>query len=445
VLSWETFLAKGDAIADARFDERIAALEPDGLASLIYTSGTTGPPKGVMLSHRNLAWTASVSRDLVNGGPSDRALSYLPLSHIAEQTFTIHAAVTQGSAVYFAESIEKVADNLKEVQPTFFFGVPRIWEKLHAGISGRLGEAKGVKRALATAATRIGREYHAVTAEGGRPSRLLDLAHRAAGRLVYSKVKTAVGLGSARICASGAAPIAVEVLTFFTGLDILVHEVYGQSEDSGPTSFNLPGRTRLGTVGPPIPGVTVRIASDGEIQVRGPNVFLGYYKEPEATKESLVDGWLCSGDLGALDKDGYLVITGRKKEILITAGGKNVSPKNIEAALKNHPLISEAVVIGDRRKFLSALLWLDPEAAAKLVADRGLRGPAVELPEVRAEIQKGVDAVNADLAQVETVKKFHVIGEPLSIDSGALTPTLKVKRRVVYQLFAVAIEAMYEE
>jgi long-chain acyl-CoA synthetase len=225
------------------------------------------------------------------------------------------------------------------------------------------------------------------------------------------------------------------VLEFFAGLDLVIHEVYGQSEDTGPTSTTRPGNNRVGTVGPPIPGVTVRFGDDGEILVRGPNVFMGYFKDPAATAETLVDGWLRSGDLGKLDDEGNLVITGRKKEIIITAGGKNVAPSNIEAALKEHPLIAEAVVVGDRRKYLTALLILDADAAARVSGGSGV---------LRAEVQRVVDEVNTHFARVETIKKFHLLPQPFSVDSGELTPTLKVKRRVVYDRYAREIEAMYE-
>ena len=446
VMSWDDFCARGDGADDALFERRLAALAPEQLATLIYTSGTTGPPKGVMLSHRNLSWTAETAMQMIDVRPSDAVLSYLPLSHIAEQMFTIHGAATAGYAVYFAESIEKVPDNLKEVQPHLFFGVPRIWEKFHAGISAKLREATGVKRALVEWAMRVGGGVNANKCAGRKPPASLALQHRLADRLIYSKLKPAVGLGRARLCVSGAAPIAPDVLEFFSQLDVIVHEVYGQSEDTGPTSFNLPGRTDFHSVGRPIPGVEVRIAGDGEILVRGPNVFMGYYKDPSATAETLIDGWLHSGDLGELDARGFLHITGRKKEIIITAGGKNITPKNIEAALKQSPLISEATVIGDRRKYLSALLTLDPEASAKFAADHNLDGAALHThPQLRAAIAKHVETVNAHLARVEGIKKFSILARNFTVEDGELTPTLKVKRDVVQEHFAREIEAMYAE
>jgi long-chain acyl-CoA synthetase len=445
VLSWEAFLEKGEGVDEARVDERLAALEPGGLATLIYTSGTTGPPKGVMLSHENLAWTAGLGIRMNKVTPADVALSYLPLSHIAEQTLTIHGACSAGVTVYFAESLDKLADNLKEVEPTVFFGVPRIWEKFYAGIQQKLAVAPPAKKRIADTARKIGLRYNLAKNEGKTPNLLLEQAHKAADKLVFSKLKAAIGFRRARVCISGAAPIAPEVLEFFTSLDIRIQEVYGQSEGTGPTSYNVDGKTRLGSVGPPLPGVAVMIADDGEILLKGPNVFLGYYKEPAATAEALVHGGLHSGDLGKIDEDGYLWITGRKKEIIITAGGKNIAPKNIEGALKSHPLISEAVVIGDRRKYLTALITLDPEAAARFMQERGLQGAPHESPAVRAQLQDAVDEVNRELAQVETVKKFHILSRPFGVDTGELTPTLKIKRAVVYRHFAVEIEAMYAE
>ena len=443
---WEEFLALGDDVPDAKVDERLEALEPDGLATLIYTSGTTGPPKGVMLSHQNLAWTADKARDLIGGTPEDSALSYLPLSHIAEQMFTIHGALTSGYPVYFAESIDKVPDNLKEVQPRVFFGVPRIWEKFHAGVSGKLGQATGVKKWLAGWAMEVGHRVHAGRQEGQEPGGWLGFQYGLADKLIYSKVKPAIGLGNARVCVSGAAPISREVLEFFTGLDIVVLEVYGQSEDTGPTTFNRPDRFKLGTVGPALEGVEVKIADDGEILVKGPNVFLGYYKEEAATAETLKDGWLYSGDLGAFDEKGFLNITGRKKDIIITAGGKNVTPKNIEGSLKNHFLINEAVVIGDRRKYLSALVTLDPEALAKFAEGGDSNGtPAHETKAVLDEIQKAVDETNTHFARVEQIKKFKVLPRNLTIEDGELTPTLKVKRNVVNEKYADQIAGFYAQ
>ena len=440
VMSWEEFMAKGNEVEEKEYLDRVESLEPDALATLIYTSGTTGPPKGVMLSHKNLAWTANVAVDIVKTSHTDCSLSYLPLSHIAEQMFTLHVPVTTGSRVYFAESIEAVPENLKEVQPTIFFGVPRIWEKFHAGISAKLKEATGVKAKLVEWALKVGWEANK-SADSPK-----GLQYQLANKLIFSKLKPAIGMGNARVCVSGAAPIAREVLEFFASLDIVVLEVYGQSEDTGPTSFNTPTKYKFGSVGPEIPGVQVKIADDDEILVKGPNVFLGYYKDPEATDETLIDGWLHSGDLGAFDEDGFLNITGRKKDIIITAGGKNITPKNLESALKNHDLVNEAVVIGDRRKFLSALVTIDPEAGAAWAAKVGEDPKALhKSPKLRASIQAHIDQMNEEFARVEQVKKFTILERNLSVEEGELTPTLKVKRAKVNDHFAAQIEAMYAE
>jgi long-chain acyl-CoA synthetase len=325
-----------------------------------------------------------------------------------------------------------------------FFGVPRIWEKFHAVLSARLREVTGPRRRLLDWARKVAGEVHAHRDRGASVPMPLQLQYALAHRLVLGKLKLALGFDRARVLSSGAAPIAPDVLAFFASIDLPIREIYGQSEDSGPTSWNLPGRTRIGSVGPPMPGVEVKIAEDGEILVRGPNVFLGYYKEPEATAEAIKDGWLCSGDLGVLDKDGFLTITGRKKEIIITAGGKNIAPKNIEAALKQSPLIGEAIVIGDRRKFLSALITVDGAVAQKL-APEVTADQLATAPAIRAAIQKQVDEVNQTLARVEQIKKFTILPRAFSIDAGEVTPTMKLKRKVISQRYETEINAMYAD
>ncbi len=443
VISWEDFIAKAADVEDADLDARVEGLKLEDLATLIYTSGTTGPPKGVMLSHDNLAWTAALTRKLMPLSPEDCSLSYLPLCHIAEQMFSLHAPVTHGLSVYFAESIDAVPDNLKEVQPTIVFGVPRIWEKFHTGISSKLEDAKPIKKKLLAWAQGVG--LRRARALNGGAVGVGGLSYLIANKLIFCKLKPAIGMGRARFCISGAAPISKEVLEFMAGLDVTIHEVYGQSEDTGPTSFNRPGATQFGSVGPPLPDVEVKIAADDEILVKGRNVFMGYFKDDEATAATLKDGWLHSGDLGKFDEQGFLHIIGRKKDIIITAGGKNITPKNIEAGLKNSVLISEAVVIGDRRKFLSALLTLDPETAAKWAADNGVKpnGGLHDSDRIRAQIQSDVDAVNAKFARVEHIRKFTILPRELTIEDGELTPTLKVKRKPVADNWSEAIEAMY--
>ncbi len=443
VMSWEEFLAQGNDVEDADFDSAMDALEPDGLATLIYTSGTTGPPKGVMLTHENLAWTASQLASTMDSRPGDCVLSFLPLSHIAEQMVTIHGPITFGGAAYYAESLDKVPDNLKEVQPTIFFAVPRLWEKFHAKVSAKLAEASGVKEHLVTWVQGVCTQVSDHRNRGKDLPFALEMQYKLANKLVLQKLKPALGLSRARFCVSGAAPISKEVLDFFASIDIVVHEVYGQSEDTGPTTLNINGRTKLGSVGPAIPGVRVEIAEDGEIIVQGKNVCAGYFKDPKATAETFVDGWMHSGDLGEFDAQGFLTITGRKKDIIITAGGKNVAPKNIEASLKDNRLINEAVIIGDRRKYLTALVTLDAEAVEEFLSSSKKADELAEDPKIIAEVKSAVEKTNSTLAQVETIKKWTILPRNLTVEDGELTPTLKVKRNKVNENFSSEIESMY--
>lgn len=446
-LTWEEFLARGEATSEAAVDDRVREIHEDATATYIYTSGTTGPPKAVMLSHHNVLWTADTMATLMHFTPDDSMLSYLPLSHIAEQLLSMFGPVVLGNQVYFAEALEKVPDNLKEVQPTIFFGVPRIWEKFHAAVRGKLGQVTGPKKHLIAWASGVARRVHALQNRGAAVPGLLGLQYQLAQRLVFGKLKAALGLGRVKLCSSGAAPIAADVLDFFSGLDLVVREVYGQSEDCGPTTVSWPGNTRFGSVGKPLPGVEVRLAEDGEILVRGKNVFKGYFKDPAATAEALIDGWLHSGDLGAFDGDGFLHITGRKKEIIITAGGKNIAPKNIEAALKGHPLVEEAVVIGDRRKFIGALLTLQAPAVATWLAEHGhADGAAPHVhPAVLAELDAWIARINQEFARVEQVRKFRVLPRSLTLEHEELTPTLKLKRRNIDRNWSDVIESMYRE
>jgi len=444
VTSWDEFVAAGADVSDEDFQARVDALELDQPATLIYTSGTTGPPKAVMLSHDNLAWTASQGAAAFGLSSNDSNISYLPLSHIAEQMFTIHIPTTVGSAVYYAVSIDDLADNLKEVQPTVFAAVPRVWEKFYAGVTAQLTQTEGAKAKIASWAMDVGRKANALRNKGGKPSGVLAAQEAVADRLVLGKVREAIGLKKGRVLVTAAAPLSIDIKEFFSAF-IVINEVYGQSEDTGPTAMTVPGRTKYASVGRAYPGVEVKIADDGEILVKGRNVFMGYYKDDAATAETLIDGWLYSGDLGEFDGDGYLYITGRKKDIIITAGGKNVAPIPMESTLKNLDLVSEAVVIGDRRKFLSVLVSLDPEAADKYLADHGLDEDPHESPEIRAEIQQAIDAMNANYARVEQIKKFTVLPRELSIEGGELTPTLKVKRNKVTEHFSTEIEAMYAD
>lgn len=446
-ISWDDFLALGEEKHQVEVERRLAALKPDDLGTLIYTSGTTGAPKAVMLSHGNLAWTATTLAAAFDSVESDRLISYLPLAHIAEQLGAIHNHITIGYAIYFATSMESLAEHLKEVHPSIFFGVPRVWEKMQAGISAKLAGATGVKAVLARWALAVGQRWHATELARAPTGVLLRLQKALASRLVYQKVQQALGLDQARLLISAAAPISPENLKFFTGLDLVIREVYGQSEDCGPTSISLVGSTRIGAVGKPLKGTQVRIADDGEILVRGPHVFQGYLGRPDETAQTLVVGWLHSGDLGRFDDEGYLYVTGRKKDLLITSGGKNISPANIEAGLMNLPLVEHGLVCGDSRHFLTALLTLKADVLQAFLHSNAVSGltsaQACQHPLVLAELQKGIDSINQNQAHVAWIRKFTVLAEPLSIDTGGLTATMKIKRKVVFERYRDVVEKMY--
>ena len=448
VVPWQQMLGAGDehlARNRSEIDERCRDTRVDDVVTLIYTSGTTGPPKAVTLTHRNVAASAEGLGGLVEVGPDDRVLSYLPLAHIAERMVSEFRSYRFGNATWFLDGLPNLGARLREVRPTHFFGVPRVWEKMAAQINRQIDASPIHRRALARWAIGAGRRVSDLRERGESVPSSLQRRHRLADRLVLRKLRAAVGFDDVRILASGAAPIDAEVLRFFRSLGLEICEVYGQSENTGSTSLNRPGRSRIGTVGEVFPGNEVRIAEDGEILVRGAVVFPGYLHDREATEATLIDGWLHTGDVGEFDGDGYLRITDRKKDLIITAGGKNISPGNLEGAIGTHPLIGHAVAIGDRRPYMTALLTLDPDEAPVIAARRGWPVDLQALarhPEVRAELQRHVDAVNSRLSHVEQVKRFAILGNDFSIDE-ELTPTLKVKRKVVAEKYAGHIDALY--
>ncbi len=433
VLTWGEFIEQGFPLSPNEVEDRLSALGPRDGATLIYTSGTTGRPKAVVLPHEALVATAEAIQSFIDVGVSDVALSYLPLSHIAEQIVSIHTPAVMGHTIYYEPDIYRLAESLKEVRPTAFFAVPRVWEKFYAAVSEKLGEASGVKAAIANRALDVGRQHTAALDRGEQPGALLGIQFGLFDKLVYSKAKEAMGLDRCRFMFSSAAPLSPKIAEYFSGLGMQILQLYGQSECTGICAFNEPDRNRIGSVGPAMPCAELSIAEDGEILIRGSNVFLGYLHNEEATAEALGgEGWLKSGDVGHIDDDGFLFITDRKKDIIITAGGENVTPSLIETALQTNPLIATVVVIGDQRPYLTALVSVDPEAAEGMSDD-----------EIRAVVQGAVDDVNADSARVRQLKKFVILDDPLSIEGGELTPTLKVKRKVVREHFADEIEAMY--
>jgi len=434
---WDDFVGADNSAHQAELEARRDAVKPSDTGTLVYTSGTTGPPKAVVLSFGALSWTSTTLLSMFPMQGEDRVMSYLPLAHIAEATNSIHNHVFAGYELWLVRDLNELATRLPQVRPHTMFGVPRVWQKIHEGLTKKLGEATGTKAKLAAWSLKIGKEVALMKMDGKPVTGFLKMKHDFADKLVLSKIRVALGLDECLLPVSGAAPISREVLEFFASLGIVIYEVYGQSEDCGPTSFNRPDAVKFGTVGKPIPGMEVRIADDDELQVRAPSLFDGYLKNQEATDETLVDGWLLTGDLARLDNEGFIHIIGRKKDIIITAGGKNIAPANLENDLMDIPIVEHAVVIGDERKYLSAVVTLSEEAMAD-VADKS--------PEaIRATIQAGVDAMNDKYARVEHVRAFTILDNPLTIDAGELTPTMKVKRNIVMKNHAAVIDAIYAE
>ena len=460
VMTWANLLESGDQVDDARYDEAVASVRPQDLATFVYTSGTTGEPKGVMLTHENIWWTATHSEQAVPIGDADnaRTLSYLPLSHIAERMISHLLQIYYGTQTWFAESIQTLQGDLQDCKPTYFFGVPRVWEKFYAGFEEKMSAAdpSNRKARLAKKAIEVGRQVAAVeqeaVASGGRlaeakiPVRL-RAQHAVLDRLVLHKIRSAFGLQSCELALSAAAPLTPELIWFFHSIGIRIAEGYGQSEDCGPTSWNPPEAIRIGTVGPAIPGVEVRLAADGEILVRGGNVMGGYYKNEAATKETIdEEGWLHSGDVGEFDDNGYLKITDRKKDLIITAAGKNVAPQGIENRLKMHRLISQVVVIGDRRPFLTALVTLDEEVVPQWAEENGIEGDLAAVASherTHKEIELAIEESNTWFAQAERIKKFRVLERDFLQEKDEITPTLKVKRMKIGDSYGAAIEEMY--
>jgi long-subunit acyl-CoA synthetase (AMP-forming) len=444
VLGWDAFLAQGGPAQDEELAARRASARREDVATLIYTSGTTGTPKGVMLTHGNLTFIAERAQEILPVGAQDRLISYLPLSHIAEQVVSHILSLATGACVHFAESIEKLPENLREVRPHVFLGVPRVWEKIQAGIQAKGAEASPLQRRVAAWARAKGLAGGYADQQGRPRPWGYALAHK----LVFAKVRERLGFDQARMLVVSAAPIAKETLDFFQSLALPIMEVYGMSECTGPSTMSIPSRYRLGRAGFAIPGTELRIAEDGEILMRGPHVFAGYYRNPEATRETLDEqGWLHSGDVGEIDADGFLRVTDRKKELLITSGGKNIAPQYLEGRLKQIAAVSQAVAVGDRRPYVVALLTLDPARVAAEAAKAGSPARSADeaagCPLFRAHVERQVEEINATLARYESIKKFALLPRELSVEGGELTPTLKLKRRVIFERHQETIERLY--
>jgi long-chain acyl-CoA synthetase len=440
----ERVLATDPEAAD-RYRAEAAAIPRDALATIVYTSGTTGDPKGVMLTHGNIISNIVSTQGWIGLDASDRILSFLPLSHVFERV-VLFRCLYDGVSIYFAETMTSVARDLLRVKPTVMTGVPRAWEKFHGAIQEGIGKLQGPRRKLADWAIGVGYESARFRLNGGTPPATLKMKLAVADRLVFAKIRERLG-GRIRFLVSGSAPLSPKVGEFFFALNVPILEAYGLTESSPGISANPLEAPRLGTVGKALPGVEIRIGQDGEILVRGPNIMRGYYKRPESTAETLAGGWLHTGDIGELCDNGYLTITDRKKDLIVTSGGKKIAPQPLENLLKTDPLVSEAVLIGEQRKFPAALLVPDFARLEARIEAMKLRAASreelVRHPEVLRLYQDVLDRLNGSLAQFERVKRFALLPTEFTMERGELTPTMKVRRQVVEQRWRPLIDTIY--
>ena len=444
----ESLGAAWDAAHPGAFEEVVSSVTPQDLATLIYTSGTTGKPKGVMLTHDNWLFEADAIAGLGVLQPTDKQLLFLPLAHSFAKVLEV-AFIRTGVATAIDGVIDDLVANLAAVRPTIMAGVPRVYEKVYNRVVTGAREGGGLKYKIFQWAIGVGGQVSRLRQQGRAPSGLLDFKHRLADKLVYSKLKQRLG-GRLRYLISGGAPLSRSIAEFFHSCDILILEAYGLTENAAGATSNRPDHYKLGTVGLPLKGVEIKTAEDGEILIRGRNVMSGYYNLPEATTEALDGGWLHTGDIGQLDPDGFLTITDRKKDILVTAGGKNIAPQNIENQLKvSCPYVSQVVMLGDRRPFCVALVTINEETVGKWAKEQGIAyegyADLASRPEVRQLIQKGIDDVNSSLASYERIKAFHLLDHDLSQATGEMTPKMSVKRKVVEARHRDILEGFYKD
>jgi long-chain acyl-CoA synthetase len=436
-IAMDDLCARGRRRPDSDYEERLAGVGDDDMCLYIYTSGTTGPPKGCLLTHSNYRKVTNMAQAEGVFSDDDLVYLFLPLAHAFALLIQFVTFDLGGSIAYWEKDPQKIIPNLLEVRPTYFPSVPRIFEKIYT-LANSAGDPAEIK-----AAVELGFKVRQMQEAGEPVPADLQAAFDEADEKLYVNVRNLFG-GRIRQCVTGAAPISKEILEFFYACGVPVFEGYGMTETSTVASANRADAFRFGSVGKPLPGMEVKVADDGELLLRGPNIFQGYFKNEDATRETLAGGWLHTGDLGRVDEDGFIYITGRKKDIIITAGGKNITPANLENGLKQNRWISQAVVVGDRRPYLIVLITLDPEEAPAFAEQHGLK--VEELPEseaMRAEVQKAIDQVNAGVGRVEQIKKFKILPHDLSQETGELTPTMKVKRNVVNEKFAGEVEALY--
>ena len=453
VLSLAEFMALGrnhEQGNEALWDEMIGSRNANDLAILVYTSGTTGPPKGAMHSNRSVTHQMRHANDLFPSTDNEERLVFLPLCHVAERIGGYYVSLALGSVMNFAESPETVPDNLREVQPTAFLAVPRVWEKFYSGITIALKDATAFQNWMYRNALAIGNRVTEYKLQGDTPPLPLRLANSAAYFLVFRNIRRMLGLDRCRLAFTGAAPIAPDLIRWYLALGIDMREVYGQTENCGVATVMPPERIKLGSVGKAAPWGEVAISPQGEILIRGDFLFMGYLNQPEKTAETIdAKGWLHTGDVGSIDNEGFVKITDRMKDIIITSGGKNVTPSEIENQLKFSPYVSDAVVIGDKRPYLTCLLMIDQENVEKFAQDHDIPftnyASLCRAPEIQDLIHREIEAVNVNFARVETIKKFYLIERQLTPEDEELTPTMKLKRSFVNKRYAAEINAMYGE
>jgi long-chain acyl-CoA synthetase len=444
-ISMDELIEAGSSRSDSEWEQRWQSVTPDDICTFIYTSGTTGPPKGCVISHGNYRSMVTMALDESVLDRNTTTYLFLPLAHSFALLIQLLSFDLGGNIAYWERDPLKIIPNLVEVKPDYFPSVPRIFEKIYTAATSEVEKSGGLKKLVFNWAIGVGKKVRRKERAGEPIGWLLRKQYEIADKQVLSKIRALFG-GRMKNCVTGAAPINPEILRFFDAAGVLVLEGWGMTETSTAATIATPDAFKIGKVGRAFKGCEIRIADDGEILVKGPNVFQGYYKNEEATRETLEDGWLHTGDIGELDADGYLSITGRKKDIIITAGGKNITPANLEAEIKQSPYVSQCVVIGDRRPYLVALVTLDMEECAKLAEERGWPADSTELAHhegMRQLLQEHLDKVNEKFARVEQVKKFEILPHDLSQEGGELTPTLKVKRNVVADKYEQEVDALY--
>ena len=451
VISYEEFLKVGEKTDQENpnlWESLVNSVSPDDIAILVYTSGTTGPSKGAMINHTNLLYSINTGYDIFDVMEHEEQLSFLPLCHILERSVSVMIPLKTGAVVNFAESIDTVPENIREVSPTVFIAVPRIWEKFYSSITILMKDATFIGKFFYQFSINVGSKYKEYFIDGKEPPLSLKLSYWICNQLVLKNIKKLLGLNNCRYALSGAAPISPDLINWYLSLGIDMREGWGMTETAGVGTAFYSREIKLGHVGRAVNDSEVRIAQDGEILFRGPGVFCGYLNKPEQTKETLIDGWLHTGDVGEIDNYGNLKITDRKKDIIITAGGKNISPSEIENELKFSPFISDAVVIGDKRKFLSCLIMIDEENVMKHAQDNDIPFSNFESlcksEEIVSLIDDEVNKVNKKFASVEQVKKFSLIDIQLTAEDDELTPTMKLKRKFINQKYGDIIESMYQ-